>query len=79
MSEAKFTKGPWKVWGDWAIKDCTPDENLIATYEHGEFANANLIAAAPEMYEMLEAIATLRIVPTERKLSELLAKVRGEI
>ena len=34
----KFTKGPWRVWGDWAIKDCTKAGNLIATFEHHDQA-----------------------------------------
>ena len=49
----------------------------IAEIIHIE-SDAHLIAAAPEMYRMLDAIATLRMIPTEEKLSELLAKARGE-
>ena len=55
------------------------------TGELGEFscsdeqkANAHLIATAPEMYKMLDAIASLMILPPEHVLEQLLAKARGE-
>lgn len=92
MEEAKFTPAPWKVWGDWAIKDCTKAENLIAQFEDGNFANAHLIAAAPEMYAMLERTASIIKMAEETDyqcygaemredvaaINELLAKARGE-
>lgn len=59
MSNPKFTPGPWKIWGDWAITDCTPAENRLAQFEQIDqkpeqtSGNAFLIAAAPEMYELL--------------------------
>ena len=81
MSEAKFTKGEWKVNSlvngrafDISFND---DGECIAEIIHIE-SDAHLIAAAPEMYRMLDAIATLRMLPTEEKLSDLLAKARGE-
>ena len=56
--ETKFTKGPWSIWGDWAIKDTTKANNLVATFEQMScydetFSNARLIAAAPEMFQAL--------------------------
>ena len=81
MSEGKFTKGEWKVNSlvngrgfDISFND---DGECIAEIIHIE-SDAHLIAAAPEMYRMLDAIATLRMLPTEEKLSDLLAKARGE-
>ena len=81
MSEAKFTKGEWNVNSlvngrgfDISFND---DGECIAEIIHIE-SDAHLIAAAPEMYRMLDAIATLRMLPTEEKLSDLLAKARGE-
>lgn len=63
--EAKFTKGPWRVAGS-----SSPNSLIIATEDgpiHGRIAivenktgdckgNANLITAAPEMYEALEKL-----------------------
>ena len=63
MSETKFTEGPWKVeftGPHWNNKEL---RNIEIQYgEQGECvcdtvykeSDANLIAAAPEMYEMLE-------------------------
>lgn len=59
----KHTKGPWVVFGDWGIKDI--DGRIIATFEalnddlsnansDESFANAELIAAAPDLLEALE-------------------------
>lgn len=90
MSQTKFTKGPWKVYGDWMIIDS--NGRLIAQFEplndelsNGNtaesFANAYLIAAAPEMYEMLERVAQTALPETGALFDEvqrLLAKARGE-
>ena len=67
MSEAQFTKGPWKATYDSqlqaAIEICNtedrvmvavlPDRGTIEAMPEIE-ANANLIAAAPDLYEALE-------------------------
>lgn len=85
MSKAKFTKGEWSVYGDWAIKRKGTTEILASFEERGfnnqeGFANAHLIAAAPEMYAMLKDIAER--YPNSRHIYEpinnLLAKARGE-
>jgi len=82
MTQTKFTKGPWQVWGDWAIKDCTPAENLIATFEHHDqdtdaaFANAHVMAAATAMYRFIEGLQLSVAGEVER--DELLKKARGE-
>lgn len=54
--ETQFTKGPWSH-DDCGIVDS--DTVLVCdTYVTGSegYANANLIASAPEMYEMLERL-----------------------
>lgn len=64
MSETKFTPGPWK-WQKAGEDDqpyLAPDILLVA-YDGGgpdgvdpsDAANAHLIAAAPELYDALEA------------------------
>lgn len=63
----KHTKGPWVVFGDWGIKDI--DGRIIATFEalnddlsnansDESFANAELIAAAPDLLEALKGLYT---------------------
>ncbi len=59
----KYTKGPWKVscqfGGATEIKSfhtITDSENRLFVALADTRASANLIAAAPEMYELLHAI-----------------------
>jgi len=90
---ATFTPGPWQ------IEDCTPGESTGLRFEVGTKdsviarttdgwkearANARLIAAAPEMYEVLsELLDTLEMSKgygfdeEYEKLREVLAKVDG--
>jgi hypothetical protein len=88
---ATHTPGPWQ------IEDCTPGESTGLRFEVGTkdsviarttdgwkeaHANARLIAAAPEMYEMcklLEKCIELKIRPIIKlaKVREVLAKVEG--
>jgi len=104
MSELKFTPGPWRVCHENDIliiryrKPCspsyTPPPMLVANV--GEVlcdamerqANASLIAAAPEMYELLDRIlGRLEVckleqsidIETEREIRQILAKARGEV
>ena len=64
MSEPKFTPGPWKAIGRTICPKnqldplnteivCRIHENRFASREE---ANASLIAAAPEMYDLLERL-----------------------
>lgn len=63
MREIKFTKGPWKLYGDWGIQQesAKGDEKIFAQFSHDAecesteegFANAFLIKAAPDMLEAL--------------------------
>ena len=88
MSEAKFTKGPWwssKPKGEhrsFVMADCV----RIATvpYNSGRTntkANADLIAAAPDLYEALSDIVSNMFQPTYEQIeraNDALAKARGE-
>ena len=66
MSEPKFTKGPWKVVDNGHFLQISfPWENnpnvidrycrSVADIHNNDIANANLITAAPDMYEALKA------------------------
>jgi len=80
MSNAKFTKGEWQqsyalvVCGDKVITDCESDFTNDACEL---FANAHLIAAAPEMYKFLDDLANGR--GTDYPIEQLLEKARGEL
>jgi hypothetical protein len=86
----KFTKGNWYI-NDCGVHWNNPDlKHLEVCYsEIGEVicdtvyteADANLIAAAPEMYELLEEL--LEVMPQSQYrdkgiIEKLLAKARGE-
>ena len=66
MTSEKFTKGPWKVVDNGHFLQISfPWENnpnvidrycrSVADIHNNDIANANLIAAAPDMYEALKA------------------------
>ena len=94
----KFTKGPWKATYDSQLQAAIeiyntedrvmvavlPDRGTIEAMPEIE-ANANLIAAAPEMYEALETTCEYCIgkeatdCPCERCITgKALRKARGE-
>jgi hypothetical protein len=59
MTETEFTKGPWEKDNEYNIVGKNGTKVVIygcslSSKEH--LANNNLIAVAPEMYEMLEAL-----------------------
>lgn len=99
--KTKFTKGGWEIFGDWGIRAKKSDRQLCenechATFEYdrgseGEgFANAHLIAAAPDMYHKLKEMAELltALNPLTHanieldcqvyEIEQLLTKARGE-
>lgn len=87
MSEAKFTKGPWSVGGLCPSRvygmQREDKQVLIAetgTVLHNSGANCHLIAAAPEMYEMLSRISVQYVCMDDdfNTIQQLLAKARGE-
>ena len=92
--ETKFTKGEWftedystllnvSAKGSGSIcdvdTDYITDEYVIDPTEE-QRANAHLIAAAPDMYEMLYYImkGEIRAYAHEKRIKELLSKARGE-
>lgn len=96
MREAKFTKGPWTItessWADYSWDINMGSHNAAATvvvrmeYDaDNSFEledNAHLIAAAPEMYEMLNDIAISMECEhgvDTNAIFALLAKARGEL
>ena len=94
MSERNWTAGPWIVSTYdgliVSIANGTKEEQEIAVCDPNapsgydldgleEIANAHLIAAAPDLYEALEAARELGVDDTqERIINAALAKARGE-
>ena len=67
------------------LPDKQPVRPIAQTYGQGidaNIANAQLIAAAPEMYELLKVWANIQVQPTlmnaRKKTQELLARIDGE-
>ena len=89
MSDTKFTPGPWERVGakvldqeGFTIAKC----GWIGQSDEEGLKNGDLIAAAPEMYAMLERIMDYRTGgpfianPTKtEEIYNLLAKARGEV
>ena len=91
MSEPKFTKGPWYVYNNGfyleITNECGQEAPIISISDiHDKnIANANLIAAAPDMYEALldccgECVDTFESDSACRVCSvgHALRKARGE-
>lgn len=89
--EARFTPGPWRVGrpGNIACPCCVLDADgrrvaLVSRGQQGRSANANLIAAAPDMYAALEAFAQDTILRGKDHAAAVVAahaalrKARGE-
>ncbi len=72
MSEAKFTKGPWKITeSKLQNKIIIEGDNYVISDVNDptmneDIANAHLIAAAPEMYEAL-----LYLIPLIKELHNI--------
>ena len=91
MSEDKFTPPPWSVPSEGNLRgavvakdgEMVCDPSGAGRHEDEAEANARLIAAAPEMYYILDIIDTYHAIKGvnnrwERTISKLLKKVRGE-
>ena len=97
MSETKFTPGPWKATYDSQLQAAieiynTEDRTMVATLpDRGTVeampeieANANLIAAAPDMYEALKESCLDCLLEQDKDLCDFcyigkaLRKARGE-
>ena len=83
----KFTKGEWLWNGASVVLEsdgvplCCLVNSAVSTGDNSEdYANAALIAAAPEMYEMLKLILSVYEMDYDDtdKALKLLAKARGE-
>ena len=84
MSE--FTPGPWEVFneglGSYKVSKCDAwlGSSTVRTKEEN-LANANLIAAAPELYEALERIKSTGVFVgaiAQEMMDAALKKARGE-
>ncbi|CAM0014510.1 hypothetical protein VPHK367G1_0075 [Vibrio phage K367 g1] len=87
MSKAKFAKGPWVVKDGVVVCTNRSDSYTRVAYAYSGHAipyteevlnNAHLIAAAPEMYELLEFISENPSETNVIEIRKLLAKARGE-
>ena len=96
MSERKWTKGPWEAALErgchGVIAHALPEggANFVALVgndadtpekEPSRFANAHLIAAAPELYEALDRMVALFMTENGEDVAgarAALAKARGE-
>lgn len=97
MNETKFTKGPWFLENmpdvsptvfnvgpkPYGYSQRNEIECVCTTYRDESGSNAHLIAAAPEMYEMLEEVlreqkANFGDNHGDPRIEKLLAKARGE-
>lgn len=92
MSEPKFTKGPWNhvryEHDDYPQDDYSyivnPERKEICVMDYcggDDYNNADLIAAAPDMYAMLEELATCGAIANglyTAEIKKLLARARGE-
>ena len=81
-AKTEFTKGEWESnygtvsCGDIRVADC--ELNNMA-YTPTEIANAHLIAAAPEMYAMLQKVCEFHPhLCCIKDIEKLLAKARGQ-
>lgn len=83
MSGAKFTDGPW----NWEHDQDTASMIQVFSESSGDRdvcriqhePDAYLIAAAPEMYEMLKRLSAKQWdASEEEEIENLLAKARGE-
>ena len=88
MSEPKFTKGPWKLFNAKGDIVSTETGDIIIRWDDShtddqQIADARLIAAAPEMYDLLLDIVTdYQCMPNPAvmadKIEAVLKKARGE-
>lgn len=95
-NEAKFTKCPWLTHIDPELYNEVGPQRTKQTFvavhankvlgmdKEERDANTNLIAAAPEMYEMLEMLTSMptydakHFLESDDSILKLLAKARGE-
>jgi len=92
MSELKITKGDWSIVDstDQSLSIWASESECITTINYAFWdekykdelkANAHLIAAAPDMYEMLDLLVkqdVINDVSLEKEVIQLLSRARGE-
>ena len=86
LEQLGISPAPWTKAGD--IVDDNEGRVIFNAYEDDDYANARLIAAAPELYEALYDVVayceSTHLVPSERfgkvleKVKAALAKAGGE-
>lgn len=86
MTETRFKNTPWKVYAnDFTNAWISNSEDVtVALAFKDSVEHAHLIAAAPELYEALEAAANssgfqYMFSETRDKINTALAKARGEV
>lgn len=64
MSDTKFTPGPWRIDDCGDVRSIEDGEVIaVVLSDTDEFKTANLIAAAPELYSVLnDALSALRYI-----------------
>ncbi len=79
----KFTPAPWQVFRKESSVGCKEGQGIAELWRDGDErkANAALIAAAPEMYAMLQKILEVYEMDTDdtNSVLRLLAHARGEV
>lgn len=87
MKMSKHTPGPWKAYDEFIYGDNSKTIAELRTYQSGEMpwqANARLIAAAPELLEMVRKLmpycenSSLYDLPDFREAKDLIAKIEGD-
>lgn len=91
MSDTKFTPGPWITFqprGDGSVPVRTDGLGITICYVHDgaicdAINNAHLIAAAPELYEVLDRLVNWTcsehgMIPPVYDAVKALSKARGE-
>lgn len=88
MNNEKFTQGDWSIFyhpNSSSIISVAIGENetnyssaSVTLYNQEHNANANLIAAAPKMYRMLDYLAKGEGLQPGDTIERLLAEARGE-
>lgn len=92
MTETKFTPEPWFAYQNpyGTYVRYYPDGEVVASMngdfnQHDKLKHANLIAAAPELYEALQSVVTMHDFGNGmetfiiEKARAALAKARGEV
>ena len=51
-----FTPGPWRVWQDWVVHGPDCGERICTVDGNNSDANARLLAAAPDLLEVLKEL-----------------------